>query len=242
MAKNKVSLKAQASYYDGKWGTYQYANSLESARIHAILGLVVQTQLPYPRCLDLGCGAGVLAGILGTFGPTLGVDLSPTAVEVARQRFPYAQFWAGDVLEWKPDAQYDIVVSQEVIEHLEDQARFCKVGYAALRPGGYFILTTPNPPVMRAVEQERTTAWSDQPVENWITARQIRAMLRNVGFVDIRISTVILGTARQGMHRVVNSPTMLATLESVGLRTSWEAWARRTGFGLHLLVQARRPE
>jgi 2-polyprenyl-3-methyl-5-hydroxy-6-metoxy-1,4-benzoquinol methylase len=241
VVEKKPSIEEQALFYDEKWGAYQYANSLERERIHAILGHIVETQFAYPRCVDLGAGAGALAGILGTFGPTLGVELSPAAVEQARQRFPYAQFVAGDLFGWKPDVEYDIAVSQEVLEHLEDQPRFCRLAYTALRPGGYFIVTTPNAPVMRAMEQELGTAWSQQPVEDWVTAGELRTMLRDAGFTDIRISTIILGMTRRGIHRLVNSSKILALLASIGIKTSWEAWARRAGFGLHLVARARKP-
>lgn len=241
VAERKPSIEEQALFYDERWGAYQYANSLERERIHAILGHVIETRFANPRCVDLGSGAGALAGILCTFGPTLGIELSPAAVEQARQRFPYAQFIAGDLFGWKPEVEYDIAVSQEVLEHLDDQPGFFRLAYTALRPGGYFIVTTPNAPVMRAMEQERGTAWSQQPVENWVTAEQLRTMLRDAGFAEIRISTLILGVTRRGIHRVVNSPKILALLASIGLRTAWEGWARRAGFGLHLVARARKP-
>jgi SAM-dependent methyltransferase len=43
-----------------------------------------------------------------------------------------------------PDASYDTVISVEVLEHVEEDEKFVKEVYRVLRPGGVFIMTTPN--------------------------------------------------------------------------------------------------
>lgn len=43
-----------------------------------------------------------------------------------------------------PDASFDIVVSVEVLEHVQEDADFVRNVHRVLRPGGVFLMTTPN--------------------------------------------------------------------------------------------------
>ncbi len=43
-----------------------------------------------------------------------------------------------------PDAAFDIVVAVEVLEHVEDDAAFVREVHRVLKPGGAFLMTTPN--------------------------------------------------------------------------------------------------
>lgn len=46
-----------------------------------------------------------------------------------------------------PDASFDCVISFQVIEHIRDDREFVREIYRVLRPGGRFIVTTPNAPM-----------------------------------------------------------------------------------------------
>ena len=43
-----------------------------------------------------------------------------------------------------PDAGFDIIVSVEVLEHVEEDERFVSEVFRVLKPGGIFLMTTPN--------------------------------------------------------------------------------------------------
>lgn len=73
----------------------------------------------------------------------MGVELSPLAIEEARKRNTLAQFVQADILHWDhPAKSFDLVVSQEVLEHMEDQAKYWKPSMFQVE--GWLILTTPN--------------------------------------------------------------------------------------------------
>jgi SAM-dependent methyltransferase len=43
-----------------------------------------------------------------------------------------------------PDSSFDLVVSVEVLEHVEEDDRFVHQAHRVLKPGGVFLMTTPN--------------------------------------------------------------------------------------------------
>jgi SAM-dependent methyltransferase len=100
------------------------------------------------RILDVGCGNGALCGILRDLGhEVVGIDLSEQGIAVARKAWPELRFEllaADDELMGKLCCEpFDVVVSTEVVEHLYAPRSFIDGCWAALKPGGRLILTTP---------------------------------------------------------------------------------------------------
>jgi 2-polyprenyl-3-methyl-5-hydroxy-6-metoxy-1,4-benzoquinol methylase len=186
------SIESQREFYDARWAAQTYANQLQMERTIAILTGLRQTRLTAPRILDLGCGSGWLTSILSRFGPTVGLDLSPGAIESARVKYPGVFFGTADLSAgFRVTEKFDVIVSHEVIEHLEDQAGHLRDIALALRPNGWLILTTPN----AARPSEKT-----QPIENHLTKRQLRSLLA-VDFDIARLDTIVGGNWRKpGKH------------------------------------------
>ena len=75
------------------------------------------------RVLDCACGMGYGTAMLNAAALwTVGVDLDPEAIALARKRFPAPYFWIGDIHEqiaaFSPCI--DALVSFETLEHLTD--------------------------------------------------------------------------------------------------------------------------
>jgi SAM-dependent methyltransferase len=69
--------------------------------------------------LDVGCGQGDLYGLLiarGFRGQYTGVDLSPELVASARERFPFATYILGDVLETEIE-EHDFVLASGLFDY-----------------------------------------------------------------------------------------------------------------------------
>jgi SAM-dependent methyltransferase len=108
---------------------------------------VIAHGLPPGRGLDLGCGDGLLTRIvLDAAGPREIVGVEPDLAEasLARQLGIYAAVHVvgGDHVP-EPDASFDWVLSNSVLEHIDDIEPVLLEVARLLRPGGEFILTVP---------------------------------------------------------------------------------------------------
>jgi SAM-dependent methyltransferase len=79
--------------------------------------------LEFQSVLDVGCGQGSLMQELQAEFPRItpyGIDLSASAVELARERVSGGCFRVMDITKGSLDEKYDLVVCSEVLEHLPD--------------------------------------------------------------------------------------------------------------------------
>lgn len=118
-----------------------YRHILDAARITAD-----------DRVLDVGCGIGniliALAERTDFVHPTIGVDVSPTLIDLGRREIKRAgleakvhlQVSAATTLPYA-DGSFDVVLASHVIKHLDDDAlrkTFAEV-HRVLRPAGRFL-------------------------------------------------------------------------------------------------------
>jgi 2-polyprenyl-3-methyl-5-hydroxy-6-metoxy-1,4-benzoquinol methylase len=179
------------AYYRDRWLTETKANLWAMSRASAILAELALIGIHNPKTLDFGCGTGWLTEILSQFGEAAGVDLAP---EEARRRYPHLSFHLANAV---PPGPFDVVVSQEVLEHADDQPGYLDAAYRVLRPGGYLILTTPNAKV------SLHHPWlMIQPVEKHLTRSQLKALLLDRGFSILKLYSFFHGYARRVPFRV----------------------------------------
>jgi SAM-dependent methyltransferase len=107
---------------------------------------LVRAQLPCEAFLDAGCGDGRYLAALADKLPhrRAGVDISERILETARQRVD-ADFRQAN-LEALPfdDAEFDPVLSTQVIEHVLDAELAIAELARILRPGGRIVISTDN--------------------------------------------------------------------------------------------------
>lgn len=234
-------IEAQREFYNQKWQGFDYAGRLSLARCVAILDAIYQLGLNKPSIIDIGCGTGWLTAILGQFGPAVGVELSDKAVEIARTRYPHVTFYSGNAFDLDlPANSFDVAVSQEVIEHVEDPKAFIEMKWRLLKKGGYIILTTPNGIVRKNADEVVIRQWTNQPIENWLTIEEMRALLVPK-FADIRIRTIIpTHLATKGVYRLFNNPWLKKVVYKLRAGRYYDATILGLGYGLHQVVVARK--
>jgi O-antigen biosynthesis protein len=104
---------------------------------------------------DEGCGSALLADVARS---VVGVELDAASVKHAREAYPREnlRFLEGDATRMPlPDACVDMVVSFETLEHLGDHDRFLSEVRRVLRPGGLFLVSTPDRDVYSAPGQPK---------------------------------------------------------------------------------------
>jgi SAM-dependent methyltransferase len=95
------------------------------------------------RILDAGCGSGRNMIDLARYGSVTGIELSDTSVALARDR-QVGEVLAGSVLEMPfADDSFDLAVSLDVIEHLQDDEAALRELRRVLAPGGTLLVTVP---------------------------------------------------------------------------------------------------
>lgn len=99
------------------------------------------------RVLDAGCGVGYGTSTLTAAGAKVwGCDIAPEAVEAAKRRNEPGTFQVADLHELPyEDDSFEGAVNFEVLEHLERPSEFLDQIVRVLVPGGWFVVTTPNP-------------------------------------------------------------------------------------------------
>jgi len=133
---------------DGEFHTRRIEITVELVREAISLRQERSALLPVSQILDLGCGQGhitekirqVLNGAAIT-----GLDYSVSAIEYAHEHFPDIDFAVGDAYE-SPYAPgfFDVVVCNNLWEHVPDPLFLLSRIKRAVKPGGYLIISTPS--------------------------------------------------------------------------------------------------
>ncbi|MEW6283646.1 MAG: class I SAM-dependent methyltransferase [Candidatus Eremiobacterota bacterium] len=104
---------------------------------------------PVGDALDLCCGTGaVLEALRPVCSRIVGVDFSAGMLELARARYPEAEFVQREVLSLGYRCEFDLVTCFGGLGHFlaEDKPALVDVVARALRPGGRFLFATSQPP------------------------------------------------------------------------------------------------
>ncbi len=240
-----TNISSQEKYYNRYYSEQsRFINNLRLERAIAILNIInsnFKLKDNPPVIYDLGCGSGWLTSILALLGKTTGFDLSKEAISKASRLYPQAKFENINIYEL--DEYFntaDIVVSQEVIEHFEDQISYLRIAHKLLKPGGILILTTPNAKTFHAMPEYQKNYWAAQPIENWLESAELKKLLLNTNFSMGKVTTIIPKYGSKGWYRVWNSKRLLNLLAKLKLSDTFIKLRLKWGYGMHLLAVAKK--
>lgn len=237
------NIKQQQEFYNVYWSGMQPLGSYKIERAKWIMDVLLRLRKKIgnadTRLLDLGCGDGRLAPLWQsiTGAETHGLELSPDAVQTAQQMFPSINYKQGDAVNTGyKNSCFDIVVCQEVLEHIEEQEKLVNECGRIIKNGGYLVLTTPN---KYYFDRRKGGNYSQQPIENIIDKTTLYKLL-SPHFVIESFETLIYAAGDYGKYRFITNRYWLAILRRAGVLNAWKRFLQKQGYGLHMAVVCRK--
>lgn len=123
------------------------------------LALLALGDIAGKRVLDVACGSGLYAVLLGLLGANVsGQDISPSSVKMANDALARhdlrGDLKVGDAMALLfENNSFDAVISGDFVEHItsSQKATFFSEVHRVLRPGGVFVVKTPNLTYLKTV-------------------------------------------------------------------------------------------
>jgi 2-polyprenyl-3-methyl-5-hydroxy-6-metoxy-1,4-benzoquinol methylase len=199
------------------------------------------------QLLEVGCGTGTLSRSLNV-ARYHGLDLSPAAIEIARQKAEsLAQpsstsvrtYEVADFHEWPaPPETFDLVVCVDAVAYFYDQQFALKKMAQSLKLSGWLVLTTINPFVYHRIRRTAQASLKEGSVSRWLSRGELHRLTTSAGF-KIERSYTIMPRGNRGILRLINARRVS---EAFGPRSAAavKVWKENVGLGQYRLVIARK--
>lgn len=202
-------MSSISSIYNQRYsGNYRkHLSGYEIARWEAIEHFVIHVLKinAAKRVLDYGAGRGLYLGLWEKIFPEAELyfcDISSVAVEKFKEKYPrhverYCILCENQAAY--SDDLFDVIVSVEVMEHVETLNAYLQDINRLLKPGGLFVWTTPcanafsiehifsviTGKIERTQEGYRRWKWEDPTHLRRLKSKEIDGLLKKNGFLDI---------------------------------------------------------
>jgi SAM-dependent methyltransferase len=118
-----------------------------------LLALLKTAGLDTGMVVDLGCGSGILVGIVSDAGyEAVGIDISADTIELAKRNAPHASLSVGSLLDLELPHAIAVTAIGEALNYatdpragLEELERLASRVHDALAPGGVFLFDVAGP-------------------------------------------------------------------------------------------------
>lgn len=144
------------------------------------------------KILEVGCGTGKLLNDLKpSYG--LGIDLAENMISQAKNDYDYLNFQCIAAEEFTTEKSFDFVIMSDLISSLWDIQAVFKQLKPAMKPNTKLVISNYNyhwEPVLRLAEKLRLKA--KQPLQNWLTNKDIEKLLHLEGYEVIRVTKKLL--------------------------------------------------
>lgn len=127
---------------DSKYYDEMFDKPYDPAKLQGVYQHIVELMQDRKcKLIEVGCGTGVLAGMLASNAIQYrGFDFSKKAVEICHKRgFDESQVWEADLYNELVYRDYDTIIATEVLQHIRDYDWL-----ALIKPGTRIIASVPN--------------------------------------------------------------------------------------------------
>jgi SAM-dependent methyltransferase len=147
---------------------------------------------PQARVLELGCGTGdLLASVNPVYG--VGIDFSPKIIEIAKERHPELTFFNMDAENHTLQESFDYIILSDLVGGLWDVQTVFEKLHSVCHERTRIIISNYTylwEPLVQL--SEKVGFKQKQPLQNWLSIKDITAVLSVSGFETIRTEKKII--------------------------------------------------
>ncbi|MFA5328696.1 MAG: glycosyltransferase [Prolixibacteraceae bacterium] len=194
--------------------------------------------------LELGCSTGDL---LNAVKPSngIGVDFSENVLEIARKKYPNLEFQLADAIGFVPEIEIDYIIVSDLITSLWDIQIFFRNIRSYVTPRTKIIISSYNyiwEPVLGLGEMIGLKA--KQPLQNWLTIKDIENVLRLEDFEIIKVERKLLFPKyipflNLIMNKFLANLPGFNSLDLIQFITARPVISNPKGFSISIVVPAR---
>lgn len=142
------------------------------------------------RVLDVGCGAGAFAGHFAAGTEVWGIEPGAAAEDAGKRLHRVLRGLYHEVEGELPAAHFDVIVCNDVIEHMADPDAFLRSARTKLAPGGCLVGSIPNVRFVKTLFgllvlkdwRYEDAGVMDRTHLRFFTERSLRRLFREHGF------------------------------------------------------------
>ncbi|MCK4745730.1 MAG: class I SAM-dependent methyltransferase [Bacteroidales bacterium] len=199
---------------------------LRSWHIRHELKLLKQDGFIPDRIADAGSGFGQYVYYLSKKYPSskiTGLDIKQEQVDDCNTFFKtigrqdQVTFKYADLALLEENEAWDLVLSVDVMEHIEDDRTVFRHLYKGLKPGGILLISTPSDQGGSDVHHEHDESFIDEHVRDGYAVTEIDEKLREVGFSDIQIKYSYGSPGKISWKLSMKYPILLANVSKLFL-------------------------
>lgn len=136
------NIEFQANLYESNNPTRRW---IHKKRRDWVINQLVNFSSKDKSVLEVGTGCGIYTTTLvKLFGSVTTIDINPEFVKYAKCNSPTVDSYVANIETYFDEKKHDVILMTEVIEHVNNTKLSLKSVYENIKPGGVFILTTPN--------------------------------------------------------------------------------------------------
>ena len=175
---------------------------------------------------DAGSGSGQYVYYLSGKYPSAritGLDIKQEQVDDCMHFFTSigrsqkVEFQYADLTKLENQEEWDLVLSVDVMEHIEDDRTVFQRIYKGLKPGGVLLISTPSDQGGSDVHHEHEESFIDEHVRDGYGVEEIDEKLRAAGFTDIHIKYSYGAPGKISWKLSMKYPILLANVSKLFL-------------------------
>lgn len=147
------------------------------------------------KVLDAGSGFGQYSWYIASRNPQwniTGIEIKEEQVQDCNHFFHKAKrgnvvFELGDLTRYVVPQSFDLILSVDVMEHIEEDVKVFKNFFNSLKPGGELLISTPSDQGGSGVEHEHDSSFIEEHVRDGYAREEIKEKLNQAGFEEVYI-------------------------------------------------------